>query len=217
MPAVIPFIPLIAAGVTGTGAVVASAISANTSGSNADKAIAFQTQQENERRREWDIQTAAAKKQWDTSQANLAPYRAARLEILRKHGLNVPDVVPPKEPDYSGGPPPGWKPGDPIGGGTTAPKSSNGTSPWLLGGAGLGLTGLGTGLAAMYGQPPDSQYNTIGGPYTTTTAGVPGGPAGPPSSLMNPAESGIVSPANLSNWSDWSNYYGTPGQTYQGE
>lgn len=188
---------------------------ANTQKQSSDAAIAFAKEQEAERRREWDIQTAAAKQQWDTQQANLAPYRAARLEILRKHGLNVPDMVPPKPPDFSAGPPPNWKPGDPIPGGAAATPKNTGSSAgsWLAAAGGLGLQGLGAGLAAAKQSP----YTTTGGPYTTTTAGVPGGPAGPPSSLMNPAGTGIISPANLSNWSDWSNYYGAPGQTYQGE
>jgi len=213
MPAVIPFIPLIAAGIAGTGAVVASKISSDTQANTASQALDFAKQQEAQRRREWDIQTAAAKKQWDTQQANLAPYRAARLQILRKHGIDVPEAAP-TPPDYSGGPPPGWKPGDPIPGAASAPSkpAGGGAGSWLAAGA-SGFAPLGAALTAA--QP--SPYTTTGGPYTTTTAGVPGGPAGPPSSLMNPADTGIISPANPSNWSDWSNYYGTPGQTYQGE
>lgn len=205
------------------GAVVAAGISAesgresrNAQQNSQNQALDFAKSQEAERRREWDIQTAAAKKQWDTEQANLAPYRSAKLDVLRKHGYSGQDIAPPP-PDYSAGPPPGWKPGDPLPGGANTSQSGGGAAPWLIGGGLTALGGVGTALMAGRDQTNKDQYNTLGGPYTTTTAGVPGGPAGPPSSLMNPSGTGIVSPANLSNWSDWSNYYGTPGQTYQGE
>lgn len=209
MPGVIPFIPLIAAGVAGTGAVVASKISSDTQTNATNQAVALAKEQDAEKLRQWNIQTAMAKQQWDTREANLAPYRAAHLEVLRRRGYNVPDVVPPKAPDYSGGPPPGWKPGDPIPGGASTPSkpAGGGISPWALGGAGLGLTGLGTGLAAAFNKPPDT--SAAGPPSSMIKGGALDlSPAGPPSSMI---QGGTVPTSSLYNWNDWSKYYGDAG------
>lgn len=217
MPAVIPFIPLIAAGIAGTAAVASSKISSNTAKRTANQAIDLQREQEAERRREWDIQTAAAKKQWDTEQANLAPYRAARLQVLRKRGYDVPDVQP-TPPDYSAGPPVGWKPGDPIPGASSGapktgitPKIGGGTDWGGIGGVGLGALGAGVGSLASYYANKQPKTEVAGPPRSMISSG----------SISSPS-SGTNLTSGLSNWSDWSNYYGAkqygvPDQNYYGE
>lgn len=218
-----------AAGAIGAGAIsyAGQKNAANTQRETSDAAIAFAKEQEAERRREWDIQTAAAKKQWDTSQANLAPYRAARLQILRKHGIDVQEAAP-APPDFSAGPPPDWKPGDPIPGGAVATqKHGSGAGSWLAAAGGIGLQGLGAGFAAAKNHPDTS---TAGPPRSMIQGGaIPdlptpdqysrlaglGGPT--QGSLPTPDQysrlaslggPGTVSTSNLSNWSDWNNYFG---------
>lgn len=217
MPAVIPFIPLIVAGVGATASVISSKMSSNTAKRSADQALAYAKEQEAERRREWDIQSKAAQAQWDTQQANLAPYRAARAAILRKHGIDVPDVVAPKPPDFSAGPPPGWKSGDPLTPGsataaTSKPKSSGGGFGGALALGAIG--GAATALPSLYekykmAQP---QYGMASAP---TNAGLSTGGVGyGMSPLTSPPP--VIPTSGLSNWSG----YGVPSQPtspYYGE
>ncbi len=117
MPAAIA-IPLIAAAASGTAAVVASKINAgasenaaNQQASATDKATALATQQEAERQREFNVQQAAAKAQWDTEQSNKAPYRQVSADAL----LKVRDLL-------------GLPQGSPLPSSMTAPTST-GTTP----------------------------------------------------------------------------------------
>lgn len=95
MPAAIA-IPLITAAASGTAAVVGSKINANAAESAGQRtsaatnqATALATSQEAERRREFDQQQAQSKLQWDTEQANKAPYRQVSSDAL----LRVRDLL----------------------------------------------------------------------------------------------------------------------------
>jgi len=184
----------------------------------------YAKEQEAERRREWDIQSKAAQAQWDTQQANLEPYRKARAAILRKHGIEVPDVIPPKPPDFSSGPPPGWKPGDPLspgGSAAAAPKRGGG-----MGGA-LALGALGGAAAAfpsLYDKYRMSNTSQVAGPPRSMIQG------GPIPDLPTPDQynrlaglggpnGGTVPTGGLSNWSGYTGatQYGIPDQNYYGE
>ena len=117
-------------------------------------------------------------------------------------------MVLPKAPDFSAGPPAGWKSGDPLTPGgvaqaTTTQKSSGGNG--LAGSLAIGAIGAGLGSVGSYYANKPNPYNTVGGPYTPgASAGEVGGPAGPPSSLMNPPV-GAFNPSSLSNWDSYAN------------
>lgn len=215
MPAVIPFIPLIAAAVGGGAAVVGSKLSANAQGRATDKAIGLQREQESEQRREFDLQEAARKAeadrqikfmqfQWQAA----APMRAARNAVLAKYGIQASD---PQMPDFSsmasgvapGAPPPG----------ATIPGRSGGGMGRLALGAGLGAAGAGIAAAlasrhsapSAFGVPSAGSVPGQGGvgyQMSPLTGGGIGG--GVPEAAL------AFDPSSLSHWADYQGY-GYPG------
>ena len=103
MPAVIPFIPLIAAGVSGGAAIAGAKMSSNasnrasrTQADAATQALEFET------------------RQYDEEQARLKPYRdmgsQAYARMARMLGLEVPPGAADAPPGPGGAPPGPWTP-----------------------------------------------------------------------------------------------------------
>jgi hypothetical protein len=240
MPAVIPFIPLIAAGVSGAVSLIGQHKAANAQQKAQNQAIDYATQQENERRREWDVSEAArkhadevamqmwqadqskAKFMWDEQQRQLAPYRAARQAVMGRYGIAAAPAAREMPAGYGGvGPAP--TPGQAYGGSASAPMM---VSPHVSGGSGAGLGALAAGIGgagsiyAQYMAKQGQQIPLYGSKaYSNPVPGSPGGPPGPPTQATQAAQgfdSAAFAPVFQPNLDAYTGY-GIPDQTYQGE
>lgn len=103
----------IVAGIQGAatlgGAVLASRGSSKASQlqyRTAQEALAFEREQEMQRRKEYEAQQAQLKAEWDAYQERRRPYREAAERLLGGSGYSSPSSS-----RTSSGPPPGWTPG----------------------------------------------------------------------------------------------------------
>jgi hypothetical protein len=201
MPAVIPFIPLIAAGIGGGAAVISGVVQSNAAKSVAQTqansaAQALAVEQANAK-----ASLAFAQQQWQQTQSNLAPYLAAGQATLGRlmSGLgitpppasSIPTTSVPGLPNSGAGPIPGTTvPAAVQAGANPPPSASPSAAP----------------------APPTLQTASLSSLYptgaTAPQGGVPGnpqlpaGPSAPPppqgastmsSSVANPMQSGYGS------------------------
>lgn len=94
-----------AAAIGGAASLAGGALAARSAGKagklqaqSTDKALAFEREQEANRKAEYEQQVALKQKQWDA-------YQQARVAALRHYGVDVPDYVPSGGPTMGGGGP----------------------------------------------------------------------------------------------------------------
>lgn len=95
MPAAVA-IPLITAAVSGGTAIVGAKMASNANRratdaqtASTDKALAFEREQEQRRREEYDREQRAMQAQWDADQARKGPYRELAESLLRRRAARV--------------------------------------------------------------------------------------------------------------------------------
>jgi len=122
MPAIIPFIPLIAAGIAGGAAVYsakkqsdASNKATQASSASNTAALDFTKEQEAGRRAEYEKATQAYQRQWEA-------WNGQRMALLQRYGVDVSGMQAPPMP---GAQPQGSGRPSLIGDGRTDPRSAN--------------------------------------------------------------------------------------------